>query len=167
MFADSMLSELDQEALTTRRVLERVPNQHLGWRPAPQSMTLGQLAWHVATIPGGICQLARGDGLDASGVDFEPKMPASADEILPAFDASLESARDFLRGFTAEQGGSAWRLTDKGQEMFTIPKAALIRTLLFNHWYHHRGQLVVYYRSVGVPVPAVYGRSADEKLFGV
>jgi uncharacterized damage-inducible protein DinB len=166
MFADSMLSELDQEALTTRRVLERVPNQHLGWRPAPRGMTLGQLAWHVATIPGGICQLARGDGLDASGVDFEPRMPASADEILPAFDASLESARGFLRGFTAEQGSAAWRLTDQGQEMFTIPKAALIRTLMFNHWYHHRGQLVVYYRSVGVPVPAVYGRSADEKLFG-
>lgn len=166
MIADSMLAELDQESTTTRRVLERVPNQHLGWRPGPQAMTLGQLAWHVATIPGGITQLAAGDGLEAGGMDFEPKMPASADEILPAFDASLERARTFLRGFTAEQAAAPWRLTEKGQEVFTIPKAALIRTLMFNHWYHHRGQLAVYYRCLGVPVPAIYGRSADERLFG-
>ena len=167
MYADAMLDELEQEAATTRRVLERVPDQHLAWRPGPQAMALGQLAWHVATIPGGISQLARGDGLEASGVDFEPRMPASASEILPAFDASLESAREFLRGLTAEQAGTPWRLTEKGKEMFTVPKAALLRSLMFNHWYHHRGQLAVYYRCLGVPVPAIYGRSADEKLFGV
>lgn len=166
MTADTMLAELDQEARTTRRVLERVPDEHLGWRPDPKAMTLGQLAWHVATIPGGITGLARSDSLEAAGVDFEPQMPKSAEEILPAFEASLERARDFLRGFTDEQAGAPWRLTEHGREIFTIPKAALIRTLMFNHWYHHRGQLAVYYRCVGVPVPAIYGRSADEKLFG-
>jgi len=93
-------------------------------------------------------------------------MPASADEILPAFDAALESARVFLRDFTDESAAAPWRLDSNGQEVFTIPKGALIRTLLFNHWYHHRGQLAVYFRCLGVPVPAIYGRSADEKLFG-
>lgn len=166
MIGDTMLAELEQEARTTRRVLERVPGEHLAWRPDPKSMTLGQLAWHVATIPGGIAGLARGEGLDAAGVDFVPEMPPSAEAILPAFDASLESARDFLRGFSAEQATAPWRLTENGREIFTIPKASLIRTLMFNHWYHHRGQLAVYYRCVGVPVPAIYGRSADEKLFG-
>jgi uncharacterized damage-inducible protein DinB len=166
MYADAMLAELDQEAQTTRRVLERVPGEHLAWRPGTQGMTLGQLAWHVATIPGGIAQLARMDGLEAGAVDFEPRMPASTDELLPALDAALENARAFLRGLTADEAAAPWRLTSGGQEVFTIPRSALIRTLMLNHWYHHRGQLAVYFRCLGVPVPAIYGRSADEKLFG-
>ena len=166
MHADPLLAELEQEASTTRRVLERVPGEHLDWRPGPHAMALGPLALHVATIPGNITQLARRDGLDAAGVDFEPRMPASATELLPAFDAALEDARGFLRGFTAEEAARPWRLTSGGQEVFTMPKAAFVRTLLFNHWYHHRGQLSVYFRCLGVPVPAIYGRSADEKLFG-
>ena len=166
MYADTLLAELEQEAPVTRRMLERVPGDRLDWRPGPQGMALGQLAWHVATIPGNISHLARMDGLDAAGVDFEPKMPASSAEVLPAYDAALETAREFLRALTPESAGEPWRLTESGREIFTIPRAVLVRTLLFNHWYHHRGQLSVYYRGLGVPVPAVYGRSADEKLFG-
>lgn len=166
MYADALLAELDQEAPATRRVLERVPGDHLDWRPGPQGMALGQLAWHVATIPANISQLAQMDGLESAGVDFTPRMPASASELLPAYDAALETARAFLRGFTAEAAATPWRLTASGQEVFTISRGGLIRTLLFNHWYHHRGQLSVYFRCLGVPVPAVYGRSADEKLFG-
>lgn len=166
MSADVLLAELDREAVTTRRLLERVPGEHLAWRPGAIGMTLGQLAWHVATIPGNITGLARMDGLDAAGVDFEPRMPESADELLPAFDAALADARAFFRGFTTEAAAAPWRLTSDGQEIFTIPKGALLRSLMFNHWYHHRGQLTIYFRCLGVPVPAVYGRSADEKLFG-
>ena len=166
MYADTLLAELAQEAQTTRRVLERLPNEHLDWRPAPMGMRLGQLAWHVATIPGNISQLAQRDALEAAGVDFEPRMPGSAEEVMPAYEAALETAREYLRDLSAETADRPWRLTENGREIFTVPRAVLIRTLLFNHWYHHRGQLSVYYRCLGVPVPAIYGRSADEKLFG-
>jgi len=166
MGADALLAELEQEAGATRRVLERVPGRHLAWRPNPKAMALGQLAWHVATIPGNIAGLARLDGIDAATVNFEPRMPAGVEELLPAFDAALEDARAFFRGFSSEAAATPWRLSSHGKEVFTIPKAALIRSLMLNHWYHHRGQLVVYFRCLDVPVPAVYGRSADEKPFG-
>ena len=93
-------------------------------------------------------------------------MPASAAELLPAFEAALEQARSFLRDFTPEAANRPWRLTSGGAEVFTIPRGALVRSLMLNHWYHHRGQLVVYFRCLGIPVPAIYGRSADEKQFG-
>ncbi|CAN5891130.1 DinB family protein [soil metagenome] len=166
MSADALIAELDQEARATRRVLERVPAEHLAWRPNPKAMPLGPLAWHVATIPGSIAGLARLDGIDAATVNFEPPMPESVEQLLPAFEASLEDARAFLRGFGAEAAAAPWRLSEHGKEVFTIPRGAMIRTLMLNHWYHHRGQLVVYFRCLDVPVPAVYGRSADEKLFG-
>lgn len=166
MSAEAMLAELDQEAGATRRVLERVPAEHLAWRPGPKAMALGPLALHVATIPGNICGLARLDGLDATNVNFEPAMPAGVEELLPALEKGLEQARAFLRGLEPDVAAAPWRLTSHGQEVFTIPKGALIRSLLFNHWYHHRGQLTVYFRCLGVPVPAVYGRSSDEKRFG-
>jgi uncharacterized damage-inducible protein DinB len=166
MSVDPLLAELEQEAGPTRRVLERVPAGKLGWRPNPKSMALGQLAWHVATIPGNIAGLGRLDGLDATNVDFEPRMPDDVAELMPAFDASLAEAKAFLRGFDPRSAAEPWRLSQDGKEVFTIPKAGLIRSLMFNHWYHHRGQLVVYFRCLDVPVPAVYGRSADEKMFG-
>jgi uncharacterized damage-inducible protein DinB len=165
MHPDALLAELEQESGATRRLLERVPGRHLAWRPGPKAMSLGQLAWHTATLPGDIAKLARLDGIDAATVNFEPRMPADVAEILPAFDAALAEARAFLRGFGPD-AGSPWRLSSSGREVFTIPKAGLIRSLMLNHWYHHRGQLVVYFRCLDVPVPAVYGRSADEMLFG-
>ncbi|HUF34537.1 MAG TPA: DinB family protein [Gemmatimonadales bacterium] len=166
MSAEALLAELEREAKVTRRLLERVPAQHLAWRPGPKAMALGPLALHVASIPGSIAGLARLDGLDAATVNFEPAMPAGVEELVPALEAGLEQARVLLRGFGPEAAAAPWRLTSNGKEVFTIPKAALIRTLMLNHWYHHRGQLVVYFRCLDVPVPAVYGRSADEKLFG-
>jgi uncharacterized damage-inducible protein DinB len=166
MSSEALLAELEQEAKATRRLLERVPSRHLDWRPGPKAMTLGQLAWHTATIPGDIATLARLDGIDAATVNFEPRMPADAGEILPAFDAALDEARALLRELDADSAAAPWRLSSHGQEVFTIPKAGLVRTLMLNHWYHHRGQLVVYFRCLDVPVPAVYGRSADEMLFG-
>ena len=166
MSTADLLAELEQEAPATRRVLERVPAQDLEWRPNPKAMALGQLAWHVATIPGDIAQLARLEGIDAATVSFQPRMPAGVGELLPAFEAALEDARAFLRGCTPEMAAAPWCLSSHGQEVFTMPKVALLRSLMLNHWYHHRGQLVVYFRCLDVPVPAVYGRSADETTFG-
>jgi uncharacterized damage-inducible protein DinB len=166
MSAEALLAELDQEAAATRRMLERVPARHLGWRPHPKSMALGQLAWHVATIPGSIVRLAQLDGLDATTANFEPRMPDGVEELLPALDAALAEASAFLQTFGVDAANASWRLSAHGREVFTISKAGLIRSLMLNHWYHHRGELVVYFRCLDVPVPAVYGRSADEAPFG-
>ncbi len=112
-----------------------------------------------------VTKLATLDGLDASAVNFEPPQPESAAELLPTLEAGLDSARAFLSGLDEKSSVSGWRLTDGDREVFTIPRIGVLRTLLLNHWYHHRGQLVVYLRLLDQPVPIVYGRSADESPF--
>jgi uncharacterized damage-inducible protein DinB len=165
MVHEALIAELDQEAATTRRVLERVPNAHLSWRPHAKSMSLGQLALHVATIPGDLSRLAATDGLDAADVNFEPPIPSSALVLLPSLDRSVAAAKDFLRSLSESQAEAPWRLTLRGREVFTVPRLKLVRSLMLNHWYHHRGQLALYLRLLDIPVPAVYGRSADENPF--
>jgi uncharacterized damage-inducible protein DinB len=161
-----MVGELQQESATTRRVLERVPAEKLEWRPHKTSMTLGQLAMHVANIPGAITQLAQRDGFDASQANFEPPQPKTKKEILDAFENGLTSAQGYLSGLTKELASQSWHMTSKGREVFTIPRSAFLRMVMLNHWYHHRGQLSVYLRMLEVPVPVIYGRSADENPFG-
>lgn len=160
-----MLNELQQEAATTKRLLERVPGDKLSWSPHAKSMSLGQLALHVARIPGDLSRLAQLDEFDASAANFEPPAPASTQEILAALDESLSAAADYLKALTPEAADASWRLTLRGNEVFTIPRIALLRSLLLNHWYHHRGQLSVYLRLLDVPIPVIYGRSADENPF--
>jgi uncharacterized damage-inducible protein DinB len=160
-----LVGELQQESATTRRVLERVPSERLEWRPHKTSMTLGQLAMHVASIPERISQLAQRDGFDASQANFEPPQPKDKKEILDAFEHGVTSAEGYLSGLTSEAASQTWRMTSKGREVFTVPRAALLRSVMFNHWYHHRGQLSVYLRMLEVPVPVIYGRSADENPF--
>jgi uncharacterized damage-inducible protein DinB len=161
----ALVAELEQEAASTRRVLERVPADRLDWQPHPKSMTLGQLALHVANIPGSIARLAELDGLDAATRSFLPPQPEKAEDLLPALEAGLAHAKSFLNGLNDEAAAAPWRLTVGEREVFTVPRLGVIRTLMLNHWYHHRGQLVVYLRLLDVPVPAVYGRSADENPF--
>lgn len=163
--AAALAAELQAESDTTRRVLLRVPASHLHWRPHPNSMTLGQLALHVASIPGSICQMSALDGLDATTVDFTPPQPESSDAILAALDASLAAAGDYLAGLDEATAVSLWTLTAAGKEMFSLPRASLLRMFGFNHTYHHRGQLLVYLRLLNVPVPVVYGRTFDENPF--
>ena len=163
--AQALWSELEQEAGATRRVLERVPADQLTWRPHPKSMTLGQLALHVARVPGDLAHLSTLDGIDAETVDFNPPQPASKAEILPVLEASLEAARGVLGQLDAKTASGAWRLSAGPREVFTVPRVAVLRSLMLNHWYHHRGQLMGYLRLLDVPVPAVYGVSADENPF--
>jgi len=163
--AQPVVAELEQEAKATRRVLERVPGEHLGWQPHPKSMSLGQLAMHVATIPGSIARLARQDGFDASTAKFTPVSPESAEDLIPALDAGLEEARALLDGLDEASAAAPWRMSIGEREVFTIPRLGVVRSLMLNHWYHHRGQLVVYLRLLDIPVPAVYGRSADDNPF--
>jgi uncharacterized damage-inducible protein DinB len=163
--ASALIAELQAETDATRRTLARVPADKLDWRPHPNSMTIGQLAHHVATIPGNISRLASLDGFDATQANFTPPQPQSHAEILDAFDASVADAAAFLTGLDETAASSPWRLTAGEREVFTLPRLAIMRTLALNHWYHHRGQLLVYLRLLDVPVPVVYGRSFDENPF--
>jgi uncharacterized damage-inducible protein DinB len=160
-----MVNELREEATATRRLLERVPGDKLSWRPHPKSMSLGQLAFHVARIPGDLSRLAQLNEFDALTANFDPPIPSSKEEIVAALDQSVAEASDYLSRLSFETAGAMWRLTLRGREVFTVQRIGLIRTLLLNHWYHHRGQLTVYLRLLDVPLPVIYGRSADENPF--
>lgn len=161
---EAMIQELEQEAATTRRVLERVPNDRLGWKPHDKSMSLGQLALHVATVPGTVAQIVTQSSFQVP--DFTQPAAASTDELVPALEASVGDAKNVLNGFDEAALGETWRLVNGDQEMMAMPRAAVIRSILLNHWYHHRGQLSVYLRLLDVPVPSIYGPSADESPFG-
>ena len=160
---DVLLQELEQEAKTTRRVLERVPNDQLGWRPHEKARTLGELSWHVATVPGNIAELAVES---ASQVKNVPEFsPAHASELVSALDQSVSKAKRVLHGMDDATLNSPLRLMHGEREILMMPRGALLRTVMLNHWYHHRGQLSTYLRALGQPVPSIYGPSADENPF--
>jgi uncharacterized damage-inducible protein DinB len=161
----AMLGEVQQEAATTRRVLERIPENKLAWRPHQKSMTLGQLALHMAQVPGGIAKISQADEFDASQANFGVKQPESMGEIFAAHDESVRAAEDCLKAMTQEKAAATWRLKMGTKEVLAIPRAALLRSIMLNHWYHHRGQLSVYLRLLDIPLPSIYGPSADENPF--
>jgi uncharacterized damage-inducible protein DinB len=158
-----MLQELEEEAQTTRRVLERVPDAHLDWRPHPKSYSLGQLALHVAQIPGGVATLAMQS--PATPPEFVQQRVGKSADLVPALQASVETARSTLAGVSDAQMQETWRLVAGNRELMAMPRMAFLRAVMLNHWYHHRGQLVVYLRQLNVPIPSVYGPSADENPF--
>lgn len=162
---EAMLNELQEETATTRRVLERVPADKLTWRPHPKSMSLGQLSLHVAVIPGAISGLAQLNEFDAGEASFDPPQPESTEEVMAALDESVNTAVSYLSELDEQSAGQNWRLTAGGKEVFTVPRAHVLRSIMLNHLYHHRGQLSVYLRLLDVPVPVIYGRSADENPF--
>ncbi len=161
---ETMLAELEQEAKATERVLARVPQEHLTWRPHPKSFSLGQLALHVATNPGNVAQLVSMDVASSppTGVQAEA---TSAAELVPTMLASVAKAREVLGGFDDAAMTAMWRMIVGGAEVMAMPRAALARMIMLNHWYHHRGQLLVYLRMHDVPLPSVYGPTADENPF--
>ena len=161
---DSLLAELEQEATTTQRVLDRVPQEHLGWKPHPKSMSLGQLALHVASVPGIVARLASELTLP-NPVAFVQPAAADVGELGPALTRSLTEARQLLGGMDDAAMGATWRMLNNGQELLAMPRVAFVRAIMLNHWYHHRGQLTVYLRLLDVSVPSVYGPSADENPF--
>lgn len=163
MSVKAILAEFENEAGTTRRVLERVPGDRLSWKPHPKSMSLGHLALHTAASPGLICGWAAESATDFKG--GRPPDPETTSEILAAHDKSVVDARRILGGMSEEDMTRPWEAKMNGTTMMTMPKAVLVRTLVLNHWYHHRGQLSVYLRLLDVPVPSIYGPSADENPF--
>ena len=163
--AEPFLAELEQEAHTTRRALERVPDEHLSWRPHPTSMTLGELALHIATIPGDFTELLSRDTFDFEGFEYQAPVLSSAAELVPVMEESVAVATEWLSRLDDQAATTVWRATEGKREMLAAPRIALVRSMIFNHWYHHRGQLAVYLRQLEVPVPAIYGPSADENPF--
>ena len=161
---DGLLAELDQEAATTRRVLERIPQEHLSWRPHPKSMSLGQLALHVATVPGSVAELAAVDTIPAPPAFVQPEAATTA-ELLPSLTESVAKAKRALGGFDDAKMSAMWRLQNGGRDILAMPRAAFVRAIMLNHWYHHRGQLLVYLRMLNQSVPSVYGPTADENPF--
>jgi uncharacterized damage-inducible protein DinB len=160
---DGLLAELEQEAQTTRRVLERIPQEHLSWRPHPKSMSLGQLALHVATVPGNVAELAARDVSEPSS--FVHPDAATAAELVPSLTESVAKAKRALGDFDDARMGAMWRLQRGGRDILAMPRAAFVRAIMLNHWYHHRGQLLVYLRLLNQSVPSVYGPTADENPF--
>lgn len=160
---DPFLAELEQEAKTTHRMLERVPGEGLNWRPHPRSMSLGQLALHVATIPGFTAQIFANDTFELPA--FEQPSAQSAAELVPALDESVRTAQQILGSMDDGRIRQTWKLTKNGKDLMAAPRVVLLRPFLLNHWYHHRGQLSVYLRLLNIPLPSVYGPTADENPF--
>ena len=159
---DALLPEFDHEMTVTRKLLERVPDDVFDWKPHPKSMSLGALAQHLANIPmWGIMTLTR-DELDLGGPQEGPPPPQTRTALLERFDAHVKDARTALVGTGDGEMMAPWALTRGGQTIFSMPRAAVWRSFVLSHLVHHRGQLSVYLRLRDVPVPSIYGPSADE-----
>ncbi len=162
---ESTVGEYLAEVEITRRILSKVPADKLTWKPHGKSMTLGQLALHIAQIPDRVSALAQRDGFDVSQANFVPEQPDSLNTVLTGFEAAVVEGEKRLRSMTDEAAMAPWTMTAGGRTVFTVPRAGIVRTIMLNHWYHHRGQLSVYLRMLDIPVPVIYGRSADENPF--
>lgn len=162
---DAYLAELDHESATTRRVLDRVPDGRWDWKPHERSMTLGRLAGHVAEILGWGSEVLTSDEFDFATAAERGWVALSASDrrqLLDRFDREVARFREAAQGVTDEHMRGPWTLRSGDQVVFTLPRAAALRSFVFNHTVHHRGQLSVYLRLAGVPVPSIYGPSADE-----
>ena len=163
--AQSMLGEFDQEMQNTRTTLERVPDDKWGWKPHEKSGTVGWLAGHLANLPGWTTVTLQTEQLDYAPVDgpaYEPPKMESRKDLLAVFDKNVAEARAALAGASDAEMMKGWTLLAGGKTIFTMPRVACVRGMILNHMIHHRAQLTVYFRLLNIPVPALYGPSADE-----
>ena len=162
---DALLPEYDHELATTRRLLERVPEAEFGWKPHPRSMTLGQLAGHVANLPFWLTAALSAPFYDLNARDKEATLdpPSSREVLLKEFDEKVSKARASLATTSDAEMMAPWALKNDGQEIFSMPRVTVVRSFVMNHLIHHRGQLSVYLRLKDVPLPPMYGPTADEQ----
>jgi hypothetical protein len=164
--SEALLPEFDQEMANTRKTLERVPLENPGWKPHEKSMTMGRLSQHVAELPGWAVFTIEKDSLDVAPPGAPPYQPppppASRQELLAMFDKNVAAGRAAIAGASDEHLMMPWSLLFGGRTVFTLPRIGVLRTSLMNHLIHHRAQLGVYLRLNNIPVPALYGPSADE-----
>jgi len=159
--ADSLFVEFEIQAPVTRRFLERLPEDKLTWKPHAKSMSAGQLAFHLAQVPGAIVHFVKNNPAQApEGFNFP--QPASRAEILAKFDEGIATVRELLPKFDDAAMKETWRMVAGGKEVFAQPRGEFLRDVMLSHWYQHRGQFSVYLRLLDIPVPAIWGPSADE-----
>ena len=166
--AQSLLLEFDQEMAATRKVLERVPDDKFEWAPHEKSMTLRQLATHVANLPSWTQIIIHQDELDIDppgGPGFTPPVAESAAALVAMIDQNTVSAREVIAAAGDDVFMQSWTLKKAGETVFSAPKGGVLRRFVMNHLIHHRGQLTVYLRLLGVPVPQTIGNTADEPDF--
>jgi uncharacterized damage-inducible protein DinB len=159
--AQSLLAEFETQALITRKFLERLPGDKLTWKPHERSMSAGQLAYHLAFVPGGVVRFALTNPAQAPDFAKFPQ-PANRQEILKTFEESIAAVRSLLPKFDDAAMRETWRMVLGGREVLAQPRAEFLRDVMLSHWYQHRGQFSVYLRMLNVAVPASWGPSADE-----
>jgi uncharacterized damage-inducible protein DinB len=162
--AQSMLEEFEKELRTTRTFLERLSADKLTWRPHEKSMTAGQLALHIAEVPRGVLTMALQDQAPPPDLSTR-RQPVSVREVLDALDHSAEFLRRTLPTIDDSRMHETFTIVQGGRTLMAVPRAAFLRSIMLNHWYHHRGQFGVYLRLLGAAVPPSYGPSGDERPF--
>jgi uncharacterized damage-inducible protein DinB len=160
--AQSMLPEFDHEMSNTRQTLQRLPEDKLSWKPDPKSMSLGQLAAHIVEMTGWGTMTLQTESLSMDPGSHTPLVLTSRAQAVEEFDKNWKGLRAALASASDQDLMKTWALTIGGNVIFSLPRAGVMRTMIMNHIIHHRAQLTVYYRLNGVPVPALYGPSADE-----
>jgi uncharacterized damage-inducible protein DinB len=156
-----MLAEFEEQAPITRKFLERLPEDRLTWKPHEKSMSAGQLALHIALVPGGVVRFVQQNPAAAPEFKNFPQ-PASVAEILKALDESIATVKTVLTELGDAGLQETWRMVQGDQVVLAIPRAQFLRDVMLNHWFQHRGQLSVYLRLLNVAVPSSWGPSADE-----
>lgn len=162
--AESILPEFDHETATTRTLLERVPEGKAAWKPHAKSMSLGELAIHVASIPLWAKTTLRDTEFDVNppgGPSYKPPTFGSTAQMLATYDEAVKAARALLASTSDAEFMTPWALKNGGKTIFSLPRAGVLRSFVLNHAIHHRGQLSVYLRLLDVPLPSIYGPTAD------
>ncbi len=158
--AQALLREFEVQAPITRKFLQRLPHDKLTWKPHAKSMSAGQLAYHLALVPGSVVSFVKINPAEAP--DFQFPQPSTPQEVLQAFDQSIDTVRSLLPTFDDAAMHETWRLRMGSTEVLALPRGLFLRDALLSHWYHHRGQFGVYLRLLEIPIPASFGPSADE-----
>lgn len=165
MLAELLLSQFDHEMATTRALLSRVPEASASWKPHPKLTSLGALAQHITNLVGFGPLIIQETERDVNPPGGPPRVPvvfSTTSALLAHFDANTTATRDALASATDEGLMVPWALKNGGAVIFAMPRAAVLRSFMISHIIHHRGQLSVYLRLLDVPLPSIYGPSADE-----
>jgi uncharacterized damage-inducible protein DinB len=162
MLSQSLIPEFQQEIAQTKKMLERVPYDRYNWKPHEKSTELGKLAVHVAELPGWISLMLKTDELDIGKIDYKPTETSGISDVIQLLEKKAAEAVAAMQAASDEDFLKPWTLKKSGHVIFSLPKVATIRSMAMNHLVHHRGQLSVYLRLLNVPVPGMYGPTADE-----
>lgn len=160
----ALLAELKHESTNTRKILERVPTEKLSWKPHEKSTSLGALATHIAQLSNWIGRIINADEFDLAKTSLKPPPVENSEQIVKMFDENLAENINALESVSDEHLNGMWTFRVGDKIFFTLPRKVVLRNMAFNHLVHHRGQLSVYLRLLNVPIPGMYGPSADEPM---